>query len=477
MSADRGRVGSLRGQLLRWLLLPLLVLVVVSAIAAYRSAVAAANLAYDRSLLASARAIAERVNLAGGRVTVDVPFAALDIFEADSLGRIYYRVSGLHGEFISGYDDFPPLPSGTPRSEAYPALVHFYDGAYRGEPVRAAALHHPVSEPDGSGMVLVQVGETLEARRTFTRSLLVGTVLRQSLLVLLAGVSILFAIQRALRPLLQLRADVAAREPDDLRSFQEDRVHREIRPLVQALNQHTDRLRRLLDSRRRFIADASHQLRTPLAALKTQAEMALRAGSLDSMREAVNAVHATTDETVRLTNQLLSLARAEPGATSHSPVDLDLAALARQVCVEVSAEAVRRSIDLGFEGESAIVRGEPVLLHEMLANLLDNALRYTPAGGAVTVRVRAGDRPRVEVEDSGCGIPPELRQRVFERFYRVPGQTAHGTGLGLAIAREIAKGHGITIDLQDARPPESGAPGLRVILDFTACVLSTEQRG
>ena len=468
MSAGRSRIGSLRGQLLFWLLLPLLLLVAVSAIAAYRSAVAAANLAYDRSLLASARAIADRISLADGRVTVEVPFAALDIFEADTPGRIYYKVSGLHGEFVSGYEDFPPLPPGIPRSDVYPALVHFYDGAYRGEPVRAAALNHPVSEPAESGMVLVQVGETLEARRTFTWSLLVGTVVRQTLLVLLAGVSILFAVQRALRPLFQLRADVAAREPDDLRPFQEDRVHREICPLVQALNQHTDRLRRLLDSRRRFIADASHQLRTPLAALKTQSEMA--------MREAVAAVHATTDETVRLANQLLSLAHAEPGAAPHAKVDLDLAALAREVCVERSGEAVRRNIDLGFEGQSATVSGEPLLLREMLSNLLDNALRYTPAGGAVTVRVRAGERPRLEVEDSGPGIPPDLRQRVFERFYRVPGQTTPGTGLGLAIAREIARGHGITIDLRDACLPESGPPGLRVILDFPACAPSAAQR-
>ncbi len=464
---SRGRAGgSLRGKLLRWLLLPLALVVVVSAVSAYRNAVGAANLAYDRSLLASARTIADRVALVGSRIMVDVPYAAIDIFEVDTPDRIYYKVTGFTGEFISGYDDFPPMPPNTPRSDAYPALVHFYDGTYRGEPLRAAALYQAVSGPEARGMILIQVGETLEARRLFARNILVETVSRQSLLVLLAAVSVLFAVHGALLPLLRLRSEVAEREPDDLRPFEETQVQREMRPLVRALNQYTDRLRGLLESRRRFIADASHQLRTPLAALKTQAEMALRSETAEGMREAVQAIHATTDETVRLTHQLLSLARAEPGGAPRTPADIDLTDLARQVCLERSAEAVRRDIDLAFEGEPTTTCGEPVMLHELLANLVDNALRYTPAGGAVTVRVSAGEAPRLEVEDSGPGIAPELRQRVFERFYRVPGLTSPGTGLGLAIVREIAKAHGASLELHDARPVERGSPGLRVTVTF-----------
>lgn len=467
MNARPGRVGSLRGKLLLWLLLPLAVFVAISAATAYRSAVGAANLAYDRSLLASARGIAERVTLVGGRLVVDVPFAALDIFATDTPGRFYYRVTGLTGEFISGYDDFPSMPADTPRSDTYPALVHFYDGSYRNEPLRAALLYQPISDASASGMIRIHVGETLEARRVFARNLLIETVVRQGLLVLLVAISTVLVVQRALRPLLRLQAEVAEREPDDLRPFDEDQVQREMRPLIQALNQHTDRLRGLLDSRRRFIADASHQLRTPLAALKTQAEMARRSRSMEGVREAVQAIDATTDETVRLTNQLLSLARAEPGAAEHRLIPLDLTTLARQVCLEWSSEAVRRGIDLAFEGESALVDGEPTLLRELLANLVDNALRYTPRPGAVTVRVVAGGPvPGLEVEDSGPGIPPVLRQRVFERFYRVPGQAAPGTGLGLAIVKEIAAIHGGTIHLRDARPPGSVSPGLCVVLEF-----------
>lgn len=457
---------SLRRSVLLWLLLPLAVAVVASAFTAYRSAIAAANVAYDRTLLASARTIGERVALDGGRVVVDLPYTAIDIFEADTLGRIYYKVTGLSGELVSGYDDFPAMPRGTPRSDVYPALVHFFDGAYRGEPLRAAALYQPVTGPGARGMIQILVGETLEARREFARNLLVDAVLRQGFLVLLVTVSALLAVHRALLPLLRLREEVARREPDDLRPVDERRVHRELRPLVATFNLQAERLGRLLDSRRRFIADASHQLRTPLAALKTQAEMALRSCTAEGIREAVRAIHATTDETVRLTNQLLALARAEPGAEARPLAELDLAALARQVCLEWSPEAVRHEVDLAFEGGAARVRGDPVLLRELVANLVDNALRYAADGAAVTVRVAGGERPALEVEDCGPGIPEALRRRVFERFYRVPGQAAPGTGLGLAIVREIARAHGAAVELGDARPPGSVPPGLRVVVRF-----------
>ncbi len=459
------RAGSLRGTLLRWLLVPLVAVVAAGAVSAYRNAVGAANLAYDRSLLASARAIADRVGVAAGRVTVEVPYGVTDIFEADIPGRLYYRVSGLAGEFVSGYEDFPSMPAGTPRSETYPALVHFYDAQYRGTPVRAATLYQPVDDGETSGIAVIQVGETLEARRLFARNILIDTVIRQSMLVLLATVCVLFAVRRGLRPVLRLGAEVAAREPSDLRPFDERRVQREITPLVRALSEYTDRLQRLLESRRRFIADASHQLRTPLAALKTQSEMALRADSVETMREAIQAIHASTDETVRLANQLLSLARAEPGG-SRSLSKVDLTALARQVCLDRAPDAVRRNIDLAFDGEPVVVKGDAVLLREALLNLLDNALHYTPAGGSVSIRVRAGDRPRFEVEDSGKGIPAELRQRVFERFYRVPGETAAGTGLGLSIVKEIAEAHHAVIELQDTHPADPQLPGLRITLIF-----------
>jgi two-component system sensor histidine kinase TctE len=462
------RVRSLRRSLLLWLVLPLTVAVGVGAVTSYRGALEAANLAYDRTLLTSARGIAERIVPLADRLTVELPYAAIDVFEADQPGRVFYKVSGLGGELVAGYDDFPPLPAGTRRSELYPALVHFYDCDYHGTPLRAAALYEPVSGPGPRGMIVVYVGETLEARKSLARTLLVQTLTQQALLLVLLALVTVVAVHRALAPVRRLREEVSRRAPSDLEPVDETHVHRELRPLVSALNEHIDGVRGLLDSRRRFIADASHQLRTPLAALKTQAEMALRSGSAESSREAVQAIVATTDETVHLANQLLALARAEPHAGAGALAPTDLCAVARQVCLDRSPDAVRGGVDLAFEGAPATVRGDPVLLRELVTNLVENALRYAADGGAVTVRVStaAGGRPVLEVEDAGRGIPAELRARVVERFYRVPGQAAPGSGLGLAIVKEIAARHGATVALADALPPGSPRPGLRVTVTF-----------
>jgi two-component system sensor histidine kinase TctE len=464
------RVRSLRRSLLAWLVLPLTVAIAVGAVTSYRGALEAADLAYDRTLLTSARGIAERVVPVDDRLTVELPYAAIDVFEADQPGRVFYRVTGLEGEFLSGYDDFPPMPPGTARSELYPALVHFYDCDYHGTPLRAAALYEPISGPGPRGMVVVYVGETLEARRSLARKLLAQTLAQQALLLALLAVATVVAVHRALRPVRRLREEVSRRPPSDLEPVDETHVHRELRPLVEALNQHIERVRRLLESRRRFIADASHQLRTPLAALKTQAEMALRSGSTEATREAVQAVVATTDETVHLANQLLSLARAEPHPGDHPLVETDLCAIARQVCLDRSPDAVRCEVDLAFEDGPARVRGDAVLLRELVTNLVENALRHGAEGGVVTVRTRtgAGGGAVLEVEDAGRGIPAELRARAFERFYRVPGQPAPGSGLGLAIVSEIAARHGAAVELADARPPGSPQPGLRVTVTFPA---------
>jgi two-component system sensor histidine kinase TctE len=462
------RAGSLRRSLLVWLVLPLAVAVAVGAVTSYRAARDAADLAYDRTLLTSARGIAERMVAEDGQLAVDLPYAAIDVFQADQPGRVFHRVTGVSGEFLSGFDDFPPLPPGTPRSALYPALVHFYDCDYHGTPLRAAALFEPVSGPGPRGMAVVYVGETLEARRSLARTLLVETLAQQALLLVLLAVATVVAVHRALAPVRRLREDVGRRPASDLEPVDEARVHRELRPLVAALNQHIGRVRGLVESRRRFIADAAHQLRTPLAALKTQAEMALRSGSGEGAREAVEAVVATTDETVRLANQLLSLARAEPqaGAAAHEAVALD--AVARQVCLDRSPDALRAGVDLAFEAGPATVRGDPVLLRELVTNLVENALRYGAEGGAVTVRARAGadGRAALEVEDAGRGIPAALRGRVLERFYRVPGETAPGSGLGLAIVKEIAAAHGAAVELVDALPSGSPRPGLRVTVTF-----------
>jgi two-component system, OmpR family, sensor histidine kinase TctE len=462
-----GRVGSLRGQLLRWLVLPLLALVAVNAVSVYHNALDAADLAYDRSLLASTRALAERVSIANGKVVADVPYVALDSFETDTLGRLYYKVTGVDGEFVAGYDDLPPLPKNVPRSDVYPALVHFYHANYHGEPVRIAALYQPVYDDTMRGIAMIQVGESLEARRYLWRKILFDTLWRQAILVAAAAALAWIAVRFVLRPLMRLKNDVEARAPTDLSDFDPELVHKEVRPLVAAMNGYMGRLQTLIAGQRRFIADASHQLRTPLTVLKTQAELALRENDPQAMRAIVQSIASTTDATVHLANRLLMLARAEHGAAEGEMRPVSLVDAVRQVGLELAQAAVRKGIDLSFETDSdAVVNANELLLHEMIVNLVDNAIQYTPSGGKVALRVAAGPEPRLEVEDSGPGIAPADRERVFAPFYRVPSAqeaNAGGTGLGLAIVRDIAALHRARIELCDASDG-----GLKVVVRFTA---------
>lgn len=463
-------LGSLRGQLLRWLLIPLVVLVAIDAVSVYSNALDAADLAYDRSLLASTRALAERVSIVGGKVVADVPYVALDSFETDTLGRIYYKVSGINGEFVSGFDDLPPLPPNVPRSEIYPALVRFYHANYKGEAVRIAALHQPVYDDSMRGIALIQVGETLDARRNLSRKLLIDTLWRQAVLVIAAAMLAWFAVRFVLRPLMRLKLNVEARTPTDLADFDPNLVHKEVRPLVAAMNGYMARLQTLIAAQRRFIADASHQLRTPLTVLKTQAELALREKDPVAMREIVAGIAGTTDATVHLANRLLSLARAEHGAAEGDMHPLSLVDSVRQVGLELAQTAVRKQIDLSLEAAGDVsVSGNALLLHEMVANLVDNAIHYTPQGGKLTLRVgadpQADGQPLLEVEDSGPGIPAAERERVFAPFYRASSAqqaNAGGSGLGLTIVRDIAALHGARIELADG----ANGCGLKVIVRF-----------
>ena len=383
-------LGSLRGQLLRWLILPLVLLVALNAVSLYRDALEAADVAYDRSLLSSTRALAERVSVQDGKVVANVPYVALDSFETDTLGRIYYKVTGLHGETVSGYDDLPPVPKNVPRTDLYPALVRFYHATYNGERVRIAALLQPVYDDSMRGIALIQVGETLDARQALSRDILLSTLLRQALLVLAVAAMVWFAVRLVLRPLMLLKNEVETRALSDLSNIDPALVHKEVRPLVAAMNGAMARTQDLIASQRRFIADASHQLRTPLAVLKTQAELALRENDPAAMRAIVGSIAGTTDGAIHLANRLLTLARIEHGGAIAPAAPVSLAAVARQVGLELALPAVQKGIDLALEADAddhTTIQGQGLLLHELVSNLVDNAIRYTPAGGSAPARL------------------------------------------------------------------------------------------
>lgn len=441
----------LRSLLLRWLLVPLVVLWAIGFRIHYARTLALANEAYDRTLLGSALAIAEQVSVRDGRLGVDVPDAALEMLESRAQDRIFYRVGCLDPPAaVTGYDDLPAPPSMSGPGDGQPV---FFDARYRGEPVRIVALRRPLYDPHLCGQLLIQVGETLGARQALSRRVLLDAGALQLTLVAVAALLITLGVHRGLLPLKRIRDEIRARGQADLTPIRLDGVPREVAPLIDAINLHTDRQRRLNEAHRQFIADASHQLKTPLAVLKAQAAQALAQPDAQAMRGIVQEIHDSTDATSRMVHQLLALARSDPAATATQET-VELVELARAVCFDLLTPALAHGIELGFDGEAPITTpGQPLLLRELVANLVDNAIRYTPPGGqvAVTVRRDGAGRACIEVLDNGPGIAPAEREAVFERFHRLHGSGADGCGLGLAIVRQIAERHGAQVELGD--PP------------------------
>ena len=461
---------SLRRQLLWWLLVPLGALSLAGGVAAYITVRNAINVAYDKSLAAACLEISEHLRMAGTHPVVDLPPAALEMLDTVDQDRIFYSVSWRSSQgdtFMTGYEDLP-RPADAP-----PGKTLFYDAVYRGERIRVAALFTAMPA-DPPVIAVTQVAETVGGRTALIQAILGRELAQVLLLIVLGGALLWLGVTRGLAPLHEISAEVARRTATDLAPLPPHHGPAELSPLIDAVDQLMTRVRDAIGQQRRFIADASHQLRTPLAVLRTQAESALREQEPAAMRQALAQLRDHSQATSRLASQLLSLARAEPAADLRGDAELvDLSALARETCASLVPEAVGSGADLGFEdGGSAVIRAQPVLVRELLANLIDNALRYAPAG-TVTVGVsRHGAEAVLSVEDDGPGIPAEERSRVFERFYRVRGTPGDGAGLGLAIVREIAQRYGGSVSLGD-----NAGKGLRVEVRFPAAASPARAAG
>ncbi|AJW45346.1 MULTISPECIES: sensor histidine kinase [Ralstonia] len=446
---------SLRRQLSFWLLLPLLGLLALDAWLTYTRAMTAANAAFDRTLEASLKAMREGVRLRNKQFAIDLPYLALDILESETGSSIFYRIVDAGGSTLTGYDDLP-MPGG---QRATPYRTLFYDTQFRGMQVRMAVQPLPVRDAQSgqTQVIWLLVGETLEPREALAHEILAGSLQQEVLLVVLAVGIVWLGVRRGLRPLRQLSETVASRGTDELAPLPQQGLPAEVAPLVEAINQYVARLLRMVQARKRFFADAAHQLKTPLAVIQAQSELALREPDGERIRRHLQPLHGTVREAAKGVQQLLSLSRLEPdsGYTPQlQPLRFD--ALAGDVALELAPVARKAGIDLGFEGEPVIVAGDPQWLQELVGNLLDNALRYAGHGSRVTVRVsrRAmatfGEQGVLQVEDDGPGIAVLERDAVFGRFYRGAAAAGHeGSGLGLAIVREIARMHGGTVALSD----------------------------
>jgi two-component system, OmpR family, sensor histidine kinase TctE len=434
--------GSLRVRLLWWLLVPLALYVFVTGYAEHDNARSTANLVEDNALLSSARMIAGEVDWVDGTLRADVPPAALEIFASPHQDQVFYSVAVDDGRLLAGTPDFPRSPSAD--GPAY------YDAELQGQPIRAVGLVRQMYDAGVTRRVLVSVGKTRHSRDAMLKELWRPQLVRQIEMVVLAVVLVCIGLTFELRPLMKVKDDVADRDPMQLAPIRAERLHTELRPIVDAINQCIARLALQVGAQRRFIADAAHQLRTPLTLLDTQLQFARRHGGIDpAIGEALAAMHKSSRSMIGLTNKLLLLAQAEAADyTQLANRPVDLCPLARHVVEDLALLGQSRGIDLGAELDGpAFVVGNPELLSALIANLTDNAIRYTQAGGRVTVAIEA-DRTNVRlvISDNGPGIPAEARGRVFEPFYRAAADT-EGTGLGLAIVREIADAHraGITL--------------------------------
>ena len=493
---------SLRRQLLTGILLPVLLLIGLNTWSLYKQALSSLHTAYDRTLLASAKSISEELDVIGydddAKILATVPYSALETFEADNQSRMFYRVSTLDGQLISGFEELPMWHGSIPVKPPYAALVDFYDDEFRGASVRVAILLQPVASASGRGMAVIQVAETMELRETLALQILHNTLARQALLVAVVALIVVLVVQRATQPVRQLSAALRDRSQDDLNPLSAPEAPKELQPLLEASNHHMLRLRQLLAHQKRFVRDASHQLRTPLAVLKAQVQSAQRGDIAPA--QALEEISQTVDRATRLANQMLSLAKVEQlrqeerqkgNTASETIAPQPLDDIARDVALDLSPLIAQRNIEFSIETEDCPVPAHEWMLRELCRNLLHNAVRHMPPGGTLQVRVLV-QRPLLDTDmlsgaqtaiapsavleicDSGPGIDNELATRLFQPFSAgstraQPGAESgfgpgSGSGLGLAICQEIVHTLHGRIELRNIQNSAHEVQGLQALV-------------
>ena len=469
---------SLFGEILDWMLAPLLLLWPMSVVLTWLVAQGIANKPFDRELGEMVRVLSKEVSVrateGSPQAVFKLPVAASEILRTDETDEIYYQVLGLRGEYLSG-DSALPVPG----DEDRPPLgeVRFRDDTVNNDSVRVAYMWVNVPErvPERAGTSasadapLVQVAETLGKRSRLATEIIKGVILPQFVILPLAVLLVWLALARGIAPLNELQQRIRRRDSSDLSPIDATQAPEEVAPLVRAINDLLARLDQSVRSQKHFLADAAHQLKTPLAGLRTQAELAQRqidAGQSDpqALKKSLQQIARSSQSAAHMVNQLLAMARAEDQQHASQRQVVNLARLATETVRDFVPRALEKRIDLGFEGpdtagsvgrhpQGPLVIGHALLLRELIRNLVDNALQYTPAGGTVTVRViddPFGQVVVLQVEDSGPGIPLAEREQVFQPFYRSLGTNVDGSGLGLAIVREIAEQHSAEVTLEDA---------------------------
>lgn len=444
---------SIRRQLLFWLLIPLLSLSALSSIAAFYIGENLARSIYDRELVNSADSVLARIKIKDAKVTVDMPVAALSILRHNNQDEFYFQILSASGQFIAGHD-FLPLPK-FDRLDQTPQFRFF---KLKERQLRAVAFVVNIPEAKADiDKLIVQVAETRNTRKELTNQIAITVLVSQSILIACALIAVWIGVRRGLSPLARVEAAVNSRSPGDLSLLEVDEPS-EIRSLVNALNNLLVQLSQDVELQKRFIANAAHQLRTPIAGLGTYSALAGKLAKDQELKEVLSDLDSGISRMGKVVGRLLMLARSEPGASSTRQMSVvDLNSVVSEVTAASVPEAIKQKIDLEFHStsEPALIYGDQGAIEELASNLIENSILYTQDGGTVSVEVAVRNgTTTLTVQDDGPGIPKEERERIFERFYRLPGTEKPGTGLGLAIVKEIVSSHKAKIDVL------SGSSGL-----------------
>jgi two-component system sensor histidine kinase TctE len=440
---------SLRKRLLTRLWIPLASVLLLGALLSFGLAYHFGNVVHDRWLLDSATTLATQLRADTGKLSLELPQSAVEMFEWDSLDRIYEEVVSPTGRLLFGNAVFPTAPA-----DLAPNQPRYYEAVIGGNPVRVVAIAVP-SPADASKTVTIQVAETKKKREALVWEIMLAVVPLQIVILLLAGAFIWFAVTSSLSSLDEAATRLGGYDPERLVPLENvQNAPSEIKPLISAINGLIKKVSEGRLAQQRFVANAAHQLRTPLAALQVHTERALRETNPERHAEALSHVLTAVTRMRHLTHQLLTMTRSDPAsAGTLMMAKLDLAELARDELERWTDAAIKRNVDLGYDGPEGgpAVRGEPQLLRELIGNLVDNAIRYGRSGGEVTLGVRPSPTT-IFVQDDGPGIAVAERERVLDPFYRTPKSSGDGCGLGLAIAREIAARHGARLSIMDHMP-------------------------
>lgn len=444
------RATSLRRTLLIGILAPICLFIAVDTFFLYRQALSAINIAYDRTLLASAKSIGELLKVEGvgeqAQISTSISYAALEAFEADNRSRMFYRVSSIRGQLIDGFEDLPVWQGKLPDKRPYAALVDFYDSQFRGDAIRMAVLLQPVASEKGLGMAIIQVGETLELRQVLARQILLETLWRQALLISVLAMMVILVVQSATRPVRRMSLALQARPVGDLSPITITDSPRELQPLIVGTNDVMARLNSLLRHQKRFVRDTSHQLRTPLAVLKTQVQSALRGDVAPLV--ALQEIKHTVERATYLANQMLALSKVEQLRQQADAGAQNWENSLREVILDISPLIAEKNLDFEIFTTSANVLAHDWMLRELARNLMHNAIKYSPLGGALSVTLDVqGLLAILTIRDDGPGISAELQERLFQPFSA--GDIRTGSGLGLAICLEVVTALQGTITLSN----------------------------